>query len=71
MDFWAAGVIAQEATPAASSGYGSTTMVLIEHNERETKLDLGEPGPSAGDLLVWGPNPLYDEANASDTGATS
>lgn len=67
----AAGAIVQAATPATTSGHGRTTMVLVEHNDHETTLDFGEPGPSAGDMLVWGPNPLYDEANAGDTGATS
>lgn len=45
--------------------------MLVEHNDHETPIDLGSPGPSAWDLLVWGPNPLYDEANVRDSGATS
>jgi hypothetical protein len=63
------GVIAQEATPVASAGL--TTIVLVEQNEHDTNVDLGEPGPSAGDLRVWGPNPLFDAENAVDTGATT
>ena len=58
---------AHEATPAA----GPTVMVLVEHNDAMTDVDQGAVGPSPGDLRVWGPNPLYDEANAGDTGATT
>ncbi len=68
---WAARAIAQDATPVAGPGAGATTLILVEHNDNETIVDLGEPGPSAGDMLVWGPNPLYDAANAIDTGATT
>lgn len=65
-------VAAQEGTPAAGSAEaGAQTMVLVEHDEHHTVLDLGEPGTSAGDMLVWGPNPLYDEANTTDTGAVT
>ena len=62
---------APEATPAAAPDVVPTTFVLVEHNDHETLIDLGAPGPSTGDLLIWGPNPLYDEADARDTGATS
>lgn len=60
-----------EATPVTAPDVGAKTFVVVEHNDHETVIDLGAPGPSAGDLLIWGPNPLYDEANARDTGATS
>jgi hypothetical protein len=46
-------------TPAAS---GDATLILIEHADHVTEIDLGELGPSVGDMLVWGPNALYDEA---------
>ena len=64
-------VTARDATPVTDADAATTTLVLVEHNDQETVLDLGAPGPSAGDLLVWGPNPLFDEANISDTGATT
>jgi hypothetical protein len=57
------------ATPGVSDR--ATTLILIEHANLVTEIDLGEPGPSVGDLLVWGPNPLYDEADVDDTGATT
>lgn len=46
-------------------------LTLAEHADSVTEIDLGEPGPSIGDMLVWGPNPHYDEVNATDTGATT
>jgi hypothetical protein len=36
-----------------------------------TDIDHGDPGPSVGDVQVWGPNPLYDERDTSDSGATT
>ena len=67
---WVPRSAAQSATPAAAES-GATTLVLNEHNLNMTDVDLGESGASAGDLRVWGPNPLFDEADATDTGATS
>lgn len=65
-------VAAREGTPLPGSGpTGARTLILVERDEHHTVLDLGEPGSSVGDMLVWGPNPLYDEANATDTGAVS
>ena len=58
---------AQDATPSSSP----TTMTMVEHAERVTSLDNGQPGPSVGDVIVWGPDPLFDEADQTDTGATT
>ncbi|MCB0069680.1 MAG: dirigent protein [Caldilineaceae bacterium] len=57
---------AQEATPPAP-----TTLHLVEHAVHLTTVDHGEPGPSVGDVQVWGPNPLFDERDSADTGATT
>ncbi len=65
---WVAHSYAQMATPAAG---GTATLILVEHADLVTEIDLGEPGPSVGDMLVWGPNALYDEVDANDTGATT
>jgi hypothetical protein len=54
---------AQEATPIPDGA----TLVLVEHNERTESIDQGQPGVSAGDILVWGPNPFYDAADESPT----
>ena len=64
---WLASTSAQMATPAT----GTATLIVIEHADSVTEIDLGETGPSIGDMLVWGPNALYDEADTSDTGATT
>ena len=58
--------IAQEATPSAGK-----VLRLIEHAVHLNDVDLGDPGPSVGDVQVWGPNPLYDESDSADTGATT
>ena len=64
-----AGGDAQMATPGVPDG--AATLILVEHADLVTEIDLGEPGPSVGDMLVWGPNALYDGDNAIDTGATT
>jgi hypothetical protein len=66
----AAQVSAHDATPIAV-GEPDITLVLVERTDTIVDVDQGEPGPSAGDLSIWGPNPLYDEANETDTGATT
>jgi hypothetical protein len=58
---------AQEATPII--GDSAMSFTLVERADFVTILDLGDPGTSPGDLTVWGPDPLYDEANEIDTGA--
>lgn len=65
--------VAQEATPQAVpvADESPITIILNEHNLAVTTLDLGDSGPSIGDMIIWGPNALFDEANENDTGATS
>jgi hypothetical protein len=65
---WGVRAHGEIATPAGAS---DTTLTLVEHADLVTEIDLGEPGPSIGDMLVWGPNALYDEADVNDTGATT
>jgi hypothetical protein len=67
--WWMARTDAQMATPGVSDT--AATLILVEHADLVTEIDLGEPGPSVGDMLVWGPNALYDGDNATDTGATT
>jgi hypothetical protein len=55
----------------ATPGNSHTQFVLVERAADITNLDLGDPGPSAGDMIIWGPNALYDETNTTDTGATT
>lgn len=63
-----ASVAAQEATPVAPAG-SVQTFTLVERALNVTMVDVGDEGASAGDITVWGPDPLYDEANEVDTGA--
>ncbi len=67
--FWAARANALQATPVAEGI--DAPLVLIEHADRVTEIDLGESGPSIGDMIVWGPNALYNATNAADTGAVT
>jgi hypothetical protein len=60
---------AEMSTPTA--GASDATLILIEHVDLVSEIDLGETGASVGDMLVWGPNALYDEANVNDSGATT
>jgi hypothetical protein len=62
--------VAHDATPTAM-GDPDITFVLDEHNHFVTNVDGGTEGPSPGDVIIWGPNPLFDEANETDTGATT
>jgi hypothetical protein len=66
---WVAHTSAEMSTP--TTGANDVTLILIEHADLVTEIDLGEPRASVGDLLVWGPNALYDEADVHDTGATT
>jgi len=65
--------LAQDSTPSASptSGEPDIHMVLVERSDHVTNIDLGDAGPSVGDQIIWGPDPLYDETNTTDTGATT
>ncbi len=62
--------MAQDATPTAA-GEPDITIELVEHADFVTNIDLGDDGPSVGDVIIWGPDPLYDESNTNDTGATT
>lgn len=61
--------LAQSATPEAVPGV--QTIVLVEHADAVTQVDIGPEGASPGDVMVWGPDALYDAANVTDTGATT
>ena len=61
--------VAHDATPAAMSA-PDVHLVLVERADHVSNLDLGDPGASVGDVIVWGPDPLLD-ADGADTGATT
>ena len=64
-------LVSRDARHAVAAAAQGTTLVLVEHNNAMTDVEQGDAGAGAGDLRVWGPNPLFDEANATDTGATT
>lgn len=67
----AGGVLGERAGSAvAQEGMKATVIVLTERGGEISDIDLGEPGPSVGDMQIWGPNALSDEADA-DSGATT
>jgi hypothetical protein len=60
------------ATPNAAVAVGAPVRItLVEHATNVTTTDQGEPGPSPGDMILWGPDPLFDETNTADTGAVT
>jgi len=69
----AASGTAQTVTPVPQSGVFARPIIseLVERLENVRYIDQGDPGRSPGDLIVWGPNPLYDAENVLDTGATT
>jgi hypothetical protein len=68
-----ASVLAQDATPEAviEPSAELMTFTLVERGTNINRIDIGDTGDSAGDMIVWGPDPLYDETNTTDTGATT
>jgi hypothetical protein len=67
-----AGAIAQDSAPMATPASDrSTSLTLVERAISVSTVDIGGSGMTPGDILVWGPDPLYDAANETDTGATT
>lgn len=69
----AVSAISQSDTREAGSGGSDRPIIseLVERLEVVNYVDWGADGPSPGDLIVWGPNPLFDAENAIDAGATT
>jgi hypothetical protein len=59
-----------DATPTAE-GEPDIVMTLAEHAGSVTNIDIAPEGPSVGDQIIWGPNPLFDETGETDTGAVT
>ena len=64
-----AGILVSRGIPAAAAQ--ATTLVLVEHTHAMTDINQSDAGAGPGDVRVWGPNPLFDEENSEDTGATT
>jgi hypothetical protein len=67
------GWAAVESTEVEAVPIEEATMVItmVERSENVTNVDRDGDGPSPGDMIVWGPDPLYDETNTVDTGAVT
>lgn len=74
-----AGATAQSATPQPGAATPVTapmtgapvTLTLVERALHVTNIHRNATGVSLGDMIVWGPDPLYDATNTTDTGATT
>lgn len=71
--------IAQDATPEASvatpvarpAAGAPVELELVERSRNVNMVDIGNDGPTPGDMIVWGPDPLYDSDNIEDTGSVT
>jgi hypothetical protein len=59
--------IAIGAVGVSASTTAGKTVTVVERATTDTVIDLGAPGDSLGDLLVFG-NDIYDAANATQVG---
>jgi allene oxide cyclase len=59
--------IAIGAVGVSASTTAGKTVTVVERATTDTVIDLGAPGDSLGDLLVFG-NDIYDAANANQVG---
>ena len=73
------GARAQDATPealvatpeAVTDGGAPVMLELVDRSRNVNTVDFGNDGLTPGDLIVWGPDPLYDADNQEDTGAVT
>lgn len=60
------------ATPNAGVSTGAPVeLILIDRSRNVNTVDFGNDGLTPGDLIVWGPDPLYDATNQEDTGSVT
>ena len=70
---------AQDATPevpvATPEAVTATTapveLKLIDQSRNVNNVDFGNDGLTPGDLIVWGPDPLYNADDLQDTGSVT
>jgi hypothetical protein len=59
------------ALSASESGAAAEQLTLkVENDEPPSRVDLGEPGPSIGDMLVWS-SPVVEEASNDAVGESA
>lgn len=70
---------AQDATPevpvatpeAATSSGAPVELILVDQSRNVNNVDFGNDGLTPGDLIVWGPDPLFNADDLQDTGSVT
>lgn len=70
---------AQDATPevpvatpdAATAATAPVELKLVDQSRNVNNVDFGNDGLTPGDLIVWGPDPLYNADDLEDTGSVT
>lgn len=70
---------AQDATPevpvatpdAATATTAPAELKLVDQSRNVNNVDFGNDGLTPGDMIVWGPDPLYDADDLEDTGSVT
>ncbi|HET9661144.1 MAG TPA: hypothetical protein VFP05_12490 [Thermomicrobiales bacterium] len=70
---------AQDATPEAPIGTPEAVtassapveLELVDQSRNVNTVDFGNDGLTPGDLIVWGPDPLYSADDLQDTGSVT
>lgn len=70
-------VWAQDATPevpigtpeAVTASSAPVELELVDQSRNVNNVDFGNDGLTPGDLIVWGPDPLYNADDLQDTGS--
>jgi hypothetical protein len=60
------------ATPEAVTGSNAPVeLKLVDQSRNVNNVDFGNDGLTPGDLIVWGPDPLYNADDMQDTGSVT
>jgi hypothetical protein len=70
---------AQDATPevpvatpeAVTASNAPVELMLIDQSRNVNNVDFGNDGLTPGDMIVWGPDPLYNADDLQDTGSVT
>ncbi|MEZ4504254.1 MAG: hypothetical protein R2848_00035 [Thermomicrobiales bacterium] len=61
-----------EATPeAATATTAPAELKLVDQSRNVNNVDFGNDGLTPGDMIVWGPDPLFDADDLVDTGSVT
>jgi hypothetical protein len=70
---------AQDATPevpvatpeAVTASNAPVELKLVDQSRNVNNVDFGNDGLTPGDMIVWGPDPLYNADDLQDTGSVT